>query len=261
MLTAIEAAPRRFSKATPAGAKRRPLTRRSAFSNGLTGRLGVVCICLVVLLTALAGEPAAARPTKILVLGDSLSAGYGLPHQDGFEQQLTRALATAGYPVTISDAAVSGDTSAGGRARLDWALGDAPDCAIVELGANDGLRGNDVGQMQANLTAILDTLAAHHLPTLLTGMLAPPNLGRAYTNSFRDVFTRLGERPGLLYYPFFLEGVAADHRLIQADGLHPNAEGVRRIVARLLPLVERLIARVPGAEITKVSQPANRVQG
>ena len=193
----------------------------------------------------LSGGAAAARDVRILVLGDSLTAGYGIAHADGFEQQLAAALAARGHPVTISDAAVSGDTTAGGRARLDWALGDTPDCAIVELGANDGLRGNDVGQMQANLVAILDTLDAHHLPTLLSGMLAPPNLGKPYTDAFRAVFERLGRRPGLLYDPFFLQGVAGERALNQADGIHPNAEGVRRIVDRLLPLVEQLVARVP----------------
>lgn len=193
----------------------------------------------------LADRPAEARVVKILVLGDSLAAGYGLPHQDGFEQQLVRALAAAGHPVTIADAAVSGDTAAGGRARLDWALGDDPDCAIVELGANDGLRGSDTGQLQANLAAILDALAARHMPVLLAGMLAPPNYGRAYTDSFREVFARLGQRPGVIFEPFFLDGVAAERGLNQADGLHPNAEGVRRVVARILPLVEQLIARVP----------------
>lgn len=200
-----------------------------------------------IVLDLLAAPSAEARVVKILVLGDSLAAGYGLPHEDGFEQQLVRALAAAGHPVTIVDAAVSGDTAAGGRARLDWALGDNPDCAIVELGANDGLRGSDTGQMQANLAAILDTLAARRLPVLLAGMLAPPNYGRAYTDSFRAVFARLGQRPGVLFEPFFLEGVAADRSLNQADGMHPNAEGVRRVVARILPLVEQLIARVPPA--------------
>ncbi len=209
------------------------------------------------MLGLLAARPAAARVIKILVLGDSLAAGYGLPHEDGFQQQLIRALAGAGHAVTIADAAVSGDTAAGGRARLNWALSDAPDCAIVELGANDGLRGSDTGQLQANLAAILDTLAARRLPVLLAGMLAPPNYGHAYTDSFRAVYARLAQRPGVLFEPFFLEGVAADRSLEQADGMHPNAAGVQRVVARILPLVEQLIARVPqdAADTTRATAP------
>ena len=142
------------------------------------------------------------------------------------------------------DGAVSGDTTAGGLARLDWSLADGADAAIVELGANDGLRGVDPAETRTNLTAILDVLAARHIPVLLTGMYALPNLGPDYAEGFRAVFARLGQRPGVLYDPFFLEGVAAVPSLNQSDRLHPNAEGVRRIVARLLPLVEKLLAEV-----------------
>ena len=181
---------------------------------------------------------------RLLVLGDSLTAGYGLPHDDGFQVRLRDALAARGKPVTIVDGSVSGDTTAGGRARLDWVLSGGADAAIVELGANDGLRGLDPKEMEANLTAILDGLAARHIPVLLSGMLAPPNLGAAYGDEFRAVFMRLGKRPGVLFDPFFLEGVEGDKTLIQADGLHPNAEGVRRAVARLLPLVETLLSEV-----------------
>jgi acyl-CoA thioesterase-1 len=193
---------------------------------------------LAVAATAQAGTP------RLLVLGDSLTAGFGLPHADGFQIQLQQALAARGRKVTIIDGAVSGDTSAGGRARLDWTLGDGADAAIVELGANDGLRGLDPKQMEANLTAILDVLAARHIPVLLTGMYAPPNLGPDYQNSFRAVFDRLGKRPGLLYDPFFLEAVALQPELFQADHMHPNADGVRREVARLLPLVEQLLEKI-----------------
>jgi acyl-CoA thioesterase-1 len=184
---------------------------------------------------------AEARPLRLLVFGDSLAAGYGLPHDQGFQAQLQAALKAKGYDVTILDGGVSGDTTAGGRARIDWALSDTPDAAIVELGGNDGLRGIDPSEMQANLTSILDTLAAHHVPVLLTGMLAPPNLGAAYGDQFRAVFTRLGKRPGLLFDPFFLQNVAAIPSLNQADGIHPNAEGVKRIVARLTPMVIALL--------------------
>jgi acyl-CoA thioesterase-1 len=189
-------------------------------------------------------HPAQAGAPRLLVLGDSLTAGFGLPHSEGFQAQLQQALAARGHQVSIIDGAVSGDTSAGGRARLDWALGDGADAAIVELGANDGLRGLDPKEMEANLTAILETLAKKHVPVLLTGMYAPPNLGPDYQNSFRAVFDRLGKRPGLLYDPFFLEAVATQPDLFQADHLHPNADGVKREVARLLPLVEQLLGKI-----------------
>ena len=182
-----------------------------------------------------------AAPVRLLVFGDSLAAGYGLPHADGFQARLAAALKARGHDVTLLDGGVSGDTTAGGRARIDWALGDNPDVAIVELGGNDGLRGLDPAQMEANLSAILDTLAAHHVPVLLTGMEAPPNLGAAYGAQFRAVFAHLSHRPGLIYDPFFLQGVAANPQLNQADGIHPNAKGVAIIVDRLTPQVESLL--------------------
>ncbi len=185
-----------------------------------------------------------AAPVRLLVLGDSLTAGYGLPRADGFQARLTAALRQRGIEVSILDGAVSGDTSAGGLARLDWALGDGADAAIVELGANDGLRGLDPAEMERNLTAILDKLAAKHVKVLLSGMYPPPNWGPDYTREYRAVFDRLSRRPGILYDPFFLEGVALVPSLIQADGLHPNAEGVVRIVDRLLPMVVRLLGEV-----------------
>jgi acyl-CoA thioesterase I len=197
----------------------------------------------LIMLTTIRGTHAA--PVRLLVLGDSLSAGYGLAHADGFELQLAAALHARGHAVRIIDGAVSGDTSAGGLARLDWALGDGVDAAIVELGANDGLRGIDPADTEANLTAILDRLAAMHIPVLLTGMYAMPNLGADYAEAFRAVFDRLEMRPKLLYDPFFLRDVATIPALNQPDGLHPNPDGVKLIVARLLPLVEKLLAQVP----------------
>jgi acyl-CoA thioesterase-1 len=201
----------------------------------------------IIVLALLLPAAAQASPVRLLVLGDSLSAGYGLAHADGFEAQLAAALKAHGHDVRVVDGAVSGDTSAGGLARLDWTLGDGADAAIVELGANDGLRGVDPAVTERNLTAILDALAARHIPVLLSGMYAMPNLGADYAAAFRAVFERLGARPGVLYDPFFLDGVATDPALNQPDRLHPNAEGVRRIVARLLPLVEKLLAEVPPA--------------
>jgi acyl-CoA thioesterase-1 len=186
-------------------------------------------------------------PVRLLILGDSLSAGYGLHHDQGFEAQLAAALRAQGHDVSIVDGAVSGDTTAGGLARLEWSLGDGADAAIVELGANDGLRGVDPAETEKNLNAILDRLSARHIPVLLTGMYAMPNFGRDYGAAFSAVFERLGHRPGVLYDPFFLEGVATVASLNQPDRMHPNADGVTHIVARLLPLVERLLAEVPPA--------------
>lgn len=188
-----------------------------------------------------------AGPIRLLILGDSLSAGYGLPHAESFEAQLQAALRAQGHVVQIIDGAVSGDTTAGGRARLDWVLAGGADAAIVELGANDGLRGVDPKDMQANLTAILDTLQARHIPVLLSGMYAPPNLGPEYERQFRAVFDKLGKRPGVLYDPFFLQGVAEVPGLIQRDGLHPNAKGVQIEVSRLLPLVDQLLTEAHAA--------------
>ncbi len=188
---------------------------------------------------------ARAAPPKLLVFGDSLTAGYGLAQSDGFQAQLGAALKAAGRDVTIVDGAVSGDTSAGGKSRLDWVLADRPDAAIVELGANDMLRGSDPGQMEANLSAILDVMAAKHIPVLLTGMLAAPNLGDEYGRAFSAVFDRLGKRPGIIFDKFFLVGIAGDPALNQADHIHPNPEGVKREVARILPIVERLLGEIP----------------
>jgi len=210
---------------------------------GLGGLWREAIFSLALLLCATAH----AAPVRLLVLGDSLSAGYGLPQADGFEAQLAAALRTRGHDVRIIDGAVSGDTTAGGLARLDWVLSGGADAAIVELGANDGLRGTDPAAVERNLNAILDRLAQHHIPVLLSGMYAMPNLGPDYGNAFSAVFGRLGRRPGLLYDPFFLEGVASVPALNQADRIHPNAEGVRHIVARLSPMVEKLLAEVPPA--------------
>jgi acyl-CoA thioesterase-1 len=192
------------------------------------------------------GTPVAAPPPiRLLALGDSLTAGYGLPPGQGFVPRLEAALRAAGRSVRVLDGGVSGDTTAGGLARLDWALADRPQAAIVELGGNDALRGLDPRQTQANLAAILDRLAARGIPTLLAGMLAPPNLGADYGRAFAEVFQTLArDRPTVVFYPFFLEGVAADPALNLPDGIHPNARGVEEIVRRMLPAVERLLDRV-----------------
>ncbi len=203
---------------------------------------------LLALLLGLSLNVAAqARPIKLLVLGDSLTAGYGLPVADGFQAQLAAGLKARGLDVQLLDGAVSGDTTAGALARLDWVLGEAPDAAIVVLGGNDALRGTEPGETKANLLAILDRLRDKHVKILLSGMKAPPNLGNSYAESFANVYQQLGARPDVLFDPFFLAGVAAHPELNQPDGIHPNKDGVKVIVARLLPLVVRLIAEVPAS--------------
>lgn len=195
-------------------------------------------IALMILLT-LGGSGSATADTacRIAVLGDSLAAGYGLKVEDAFPAELGRALGAAGFSCAVLDAGVSGDTAAGGRTRLDWTLGDEPSHVIVELGGNDGLRGLPAAQMEDNIDAILTRLTEEGIPTLLAGMLAPPNYGEAYGEEFRAVFTRLAERHDVAFYPFFLEGVAAVPELNQRDGIHPNEAGVDEIVRRILPTV------------------------
>ena len=189
--------------------------------------------------------PAQAAEIRLMMLGDSITAGYGLARGDALPARLEAALRARGRAVRVIDAGVSGDTTAGGRARLDWALADNPHAVIVALGGNDGLRALEPRASRANLAAILDALAAKRLPTMLTGMLAPPNLGAEYGREFAAVFADLAaERPGLLIYPFLLEGVAADPTLNQPDRIHPNALGVAELARRMAPHVLRLVARI-----------------
>ena len=202
-------------------------------------------VLLLALLFSLVLHGADAKTLRVLVLGDSLAAGYGLAQPDGFQAQMTAALKARGHDVVLVDGAVSGDTTAGGRSRLDWAIGDGIDAAIVELGGNDGLRAIDPRNTEQNIAAILDSLAARRLPALLSGMEAPPNLGADYGAQFRAVFAVLGRRPGVIFDPFFLESVAGDPALNQADRIHPNPAGVKKIVERLLPVIEKLLAEVP----------------
>ncbi len=183
----------------------------------------------------------AAEPLRILVLGDSLTAGYGLATDDRFPNQLQSKLIAKGFSARVLNGGVSGDTSAGGLARLDWALSDRPSHAIVELGANDGLRGLDPAAMRANLDAIIRRLQNAGIAVLLTGMRAPPNLGRSYESAFNRVFPELAKKYNVVFYPFFLSGVAARPALNLADGIHPNRDGVAVIVDRIAPYVVRLL--------------------
>jgi acyl-CoA thioesterase-1 len=178
---------------------------------------------------------------KVVALGTSLTAGFGLEQAEGFVPQLQAALEAKGLDVEVENAGVSGDTSAGGLARLDWSIDDDVDAVIVELGSNDALRGFDPQQTRNNLTAILEALAARDLPVLLTGMLAPPNLGEEYGEEFAAIYPDLASRYGVLFYPFFLEGVAADAALNQPDGIHPNADGVQVIVEAITPFAVQLV--------------------
>ena len=183
---------------------------------------------------------------RIVHLGDSLSAGYGLPPAQGFTAQMQAALRRAGIKATVRNGGVAGDTAAQARARLRWGLrglGATPDLVIVELGANDMLRGLPVAQARANLDAILTELHDRRIPVLLAGMRAAPNLGPDYVRAFDAIYPALAKAHGVERYPFFLDGVAGNPRLLQADGLHPNARGVEIIVKRLLPSVRRALKR------------------
>lgn len=188
---------------------------------------------------------ARADTIEIVALGDSLTAGYGLQPGEGFPDQLEAALKAEGLDVKVVDAGVSGDTSSGGLARLDWSVGDSADAVIVELGGNDALRGINPELMRDNLTAILDRLEERGLPVLLAGMLAPGNMGEDYRSAFTAVFDDLSQRD-VVYYPFFLAGVAGDPALNRDDGIHPTAEGIAIIVEKILPKVRELVERAQG---------------
>jgi len=189
-----------------------------------------------------AGQAAAAAPV-IVAFGDSLTAGLGLPEKDSFPAQLERALKARGQEVKVINAGVSGDTASAGLARLDWAMPDDASAVIVELGANDALQGLDPAATKATLEKIITELKARGLPILLAGMEAPPNLGKEYVEQFRALYADLAQRYDLILYPFFLDGVALDDQYTLGDGMHPNAEGVARIVDGILPKVEELLAK------------------
>ncbi len=187
--------------------------------------------------------PASARTMKLVALGDSLTAGYGVAPGKAFPDQLEAALKARGWDVTVVNAGVSGDTAEDGLARWDWAVPADADALIVELGANDMLRGLPPEATKQTLAAVLDRAKAAHLPTLLAGMRAAPNLGAGYDKAFDAIYPALAESRGAILYPFFLEGVAGDPKLNQLDGLHPTPAGVAVIVGRILPAVEALLGR------------------
>ena len=188
----------------------------------------------------------AGKPVRMVVLGDSLSAGLGLSASAAFPARLKESLKIKGIEVDMINAGVSGDTSSGGRDRLDWSVPEGTDAVILELGANDALRGTDPKVTRAALTDILARLKARKVAVLLCGMLAPPNYGSDYSARFNAIYPDLAKSFGVPLYPFFLEGVAADARLNQADGLHPTAEGVDVIVKNILPTVEAFLGAISG---------------
>ena len=208
----------------------------------------VLGMALMAANAAVAQAPAAGagKPIKMVVLGDSLSAGLGLSASAAFPARLKQSLKIKGIDVDIINAGVSGDTSSGGRDRLDWSVPEGTDAVILELGANDALRGTDPKVTRAALTDILARLKARKVAVLLCGMLAPPNYGSDYSARFNAIYPDLAKSFGVPLYPFFLEGVAADARLNQADGLHPTAEGVDVIVKNILPTVEAFLGAISG---------------
>ncbi len=183
-------------------------------------------------------------PVKIVAFGDSLTAGYGLPGPDAFPAKLAAALKAKGENVEIANAGVSGDTTTGGLERVDWSVPDGTDAVILALGANDLLRGIDPAVTEKALDGILDKLTARKIKVLLAGMLAGKNMGADYETRYNAIFPALAKKYDVLFYPFFLDGVATDRALNQQDGIHPNAAGVDAIVKRILPKVEDLIAQV-----------------
>jgi acyl-CoA thioesterase-1 len=205
-----------------------PHLRAAAFCAALFAAAASVCV---------------AAPVEIVALGDSLTAGYGLGPGDSFPEQLQAALTERGHDVTVANAGVSGDTASDGLARLEWSVPEAADIVIVELGANDALRGIDPAVTRQALAVVLDKLRARGQAAVLAGMLAPRNLGEEYAAAFDAIYPELAAEYEVAFYPFFLAGVATDSALNQADGMHPTASGVEKIVTAMLPLVEKLVVQ------------------
>ncbi len=237
----------------PAGTPQRPLRRygrASALVQSLGAFFALIALCLTAAAPTVLAQSATApapggKTLKLVALGDSLSAGYNLPGSAAFPAVLEQALRKKGLSVEIVNAGVSGDTTQGGLERLDWSVPDGTDGVILELGANDALRGIDPAQTRQALDAIIARLKERKIPVMLVGMLAPRNLGEDYGKRFDAIYPELAQTYGLVLYPFFLEGIVGDRALNQADGLHPTAEGVHVIVRAILPTVERFIATLP----------------
>jgi acyl-CoA thioesterase I len=206
-----------------------------------------ICLTLSALMVARSFSStsrAQSRALRIAAFGDSLSAGYNLPARAAFPAVLERVLKASGFNVTVENAAVSGDTATAGKDRLDWSIADGIDLVIVELGANDALRGIDPKITEAALDVILTRLKERKMTAILAGMLAPPNNGPDYARAFNGLYQRLAEKHGVALYPFFLDGVAGNPRLNQPDGIHPTAEGIEEIVKRIAPTIEAAVKKL-----------------
>jgi acyl-CoA thioesterase-1 len=188
---------------------------------------------------------AAAKPITLVALGDSLTAGYGLAQSEAFPVVLEKRLKELGLDVTVINGGVSGDTASGGLERLDWTVPEGTHGVIVELGANDALRGIDPAITRESLRQIIERLQARGIRVMLAGMLAPRNMGAEYATAFDAIYPALAAEFNVPLYPFFLDGVAADTALLLPDGLHPTAEGIERIVARMLPSVQTFVSSIP----------------
>ena len=186
-------------------------------------------------------QEASADTVQIVGFGDSLMAGYQLAQSDGFTAQLQSALQNAGYKASVANAGVSGDTTSGGLARLDWSVPDETQLVILELGANDALRGISPELSEKNLDQMLARLKERGIPVLLAGMIAPPNMGADYAAGFNPIYQTLADKYQIKLYPFFLDGVAADKKLLLEDGMHPNPQGVKVMVANILPAVKAML--------------------
>jgi acyl-CoA thioesterase I len=207
----------------------------------------IIFACAAALAAMVATLPAAhaqSKSIRLVALGDSLSAGYNLPQEAAFPVALERALKAKGYKVEVANAGVSGDTSSGGLDRLDWSVPDGTDGVILELGANDMLRGLDPAGTRRNIEAIVERLKSRNIPVMLAGMYASRNLGPDYVQKFDSIYPDIAKKHDLVLYPFFLDGVAGDRSLNLPDGLHPTAKGVEIIVERILPSVESFLARL-----------------
>lgn len=222
------------------------------FAGGVERRLFMFAHILVLTLgLTMTGAALAAgegKPIKMVVLGDSLSAGLGLAANDAFPAKLQKALKDKGINVEMTNAGVSGDTASGGRERLDWSVAEGTQAVIIELGANDALRGIDPAVTRAALSDILTRLKARNISVMLCGMVSPPNYGRDYAERFNTIYPELSKSFGVPLYPFFLEGVAADAKLNQADGIHPTPQGVDIIVHNIMPAVEAFLGPLRGQQ-------------
>jgi acyl-CoA thioesterase-1 len=207
--------------------------------------IAVLMLALMTVATsAFAQDKPPAKPVKLVVLGDSLSAGLGLAGNQAFPARLQKALQDKGLAVDMTNAGVSGDTASGGRDRLDWSVPEGTEGVIVELGANDALRGIDPEVTRAALSDIVARLKGRGIAVMLCGMVAPPNYGSDYALRFNAIYSELAKKFDVPLYPFFLDGVAADARLNQADGIHPTAEGVDVIVRSIMPMVEAFLGAI-----------------